>query len=98
MADLECVLLMTQDGNAIYFSVAALPDDMPVQPHVCSRKFSKWRNKQNRNDPEDKWLSGLSFSSISLLDFLLLRQVKIMWIILLPIRLEKKVKEKGKIK
>lgn len=76
------------------FFGGCLPDDMRVQPHVYSKKLSKWRNKQNRNDSEDEGPFGLSFSSVSLLDFLFLRQVKIMWVILLPIRLEKEVKDR----
>lgn len=76
------------------FFGGCLPDDMRVQSHVYSKKLSKWRNKHDRNDSEDEGPFGLSFSSVSLLDFLFLRQVKIMWVILLPIRLEKEVKDR----
>lgn len=65
---------------------------MPIQCDVYSEKFIKRRNKQNASDSEDNWPPGLSFSFIFLLDHLFLREVKIMWIILLLIRLEKDAK------
>lgn len=69
MADPERVYLLTQNENHIFF-YSRVPDNVPIQPHVYSKKFkfSKWRNEQNVSDSEDKWPSGLPFRSVSLLD------------------------------